>query len=115
MGPAVHHARDARGQRAVEAVDLAHRVGPQHVAGGVGAVEGGRVVDAEGQQQAARAVGVVELEVGVLEQLLDARERTSVGALWHPGLEREPFVEHQRLVPECRVEVRQCLVGQLGV
>ena len=55
-------------------VELEHAVGPERVAGAVGAVERRRVAHAERADQAARAVRVARREVRVAQQLLDALE-----------------------------------------
>src|SRR5258708_6770291 len=39
--PAVHHARQARGELRVDAVEFEHAVGPEHIARGIGAMECG--------------------------------------------------------------------------
>src|SRR5512139_88710 len=95
--PAVHHARQARGQLRVHRVELEQPVGPEHVARGVAAVEGTGVVHAQRVDQAARAVGVGQREVRMLEQRLGAREDLAV-VLGRQRLQREPLVDDERLV-----------------
>ena len=69
--PAVHHARQPRGHLRVQRVELEQPVGPEDVARGIAAVEGGRVADAQREDQAACAVRVLEREVRVLHQAAD--------------------------------------------
>ena len=109
--PAVECARQPCGQLRVEGVDLQHAQAPELVAGRVLAVKGRRVAAAVAEQQAACAVRVLQVEVGVRHQLAHQRQHMAV-AVGRTGLQCEPFVEYQLVTLEHGVETLQCLAGQ---
>jgi hypothetical protein len=111
VAPAVERARHARGELRIDRVEREHPVGPERVAGAVGAMEAGRVAEAERADQAARAVRVGEVEVGMREQPPDVLEHLAV-VLGRARLQREPLVEDERIVAEHRVEALERRVGE---
>ena len=114
LAPAVGVARHARGELRVGRVELDHAVGPEHVAGRVGAVKGRRIVGAQRADQAARPVRVADREVGVLEQLFGACEHAAV-QFRRARLQGEPGVDHERFAAEHRVELLQRAFSQCRV
>ena len=75
-GPAIERARQAGGHLRVERIQRQHLLGPEGVARAVGAVEGGGVVHAVGEDQGAGAVGVFQAEVAVAHELAHGLQPT---------------------------------------
>ena len=111
LRPAVERARDLRCELRVEGVELEDAVGPERVAGAVGAVEAARVGEAERADHAARAVRVGDAEGRVAHQPLDALEHP-VALLGRGRLQREPLVDDERIALEHRVEALEGGFGE---
>jgi len=55
----------------IDGIKLHYAVAPKHIAGGIAAVKGARVGAAITEDQAAGAVRIAQIEVGVFHQLAD--------------------------------------------
>ena len=104
--PVVQRARQAGGDLRVERVQRQHLIGPERVARAVRVVHAAGVVQAELEHQRAGAVRVAQGEGGMRHQLARVLHRGRAGR----GLQREPLVDHQRVVPPLVVEGGQRLL-----
>ncbi len=110
IGPAIEHRRQARRDLGVERVEPAHDVADQPIAGAVDAVEGMGVVHAEGADQGADLVRILQRESRVVHQLLDLVDGAAGG---HLGLHGKPLVHDQRIVAVALFELGQQHFGRV--
>ena len=108
--PVIQRAHQACGDLRVERVERDHLLRPEGIAAAVRGVELRRVAVAETENQAARAVGVLQREGRVGHQLAHGFH---IGGVGH-GLQAEPFVDDQRLVLEILIETVSAAAAALG-
>ena len=94
IAPGAERRQQPRGDLRIDLVELQRRVGDETIARAVGGVEAGRIAVGEGADQRVDAIGIGEAEGVTCGQALHPGERLRLG---DRRLQREPFVDDQRL------------------
>ncbi len=104
--------QQARRKRRIERIDRLGQIRQKLIPRSVGGVEGARIAHRKRGSERAHAIGIADIEVGMLAQLDDAGERI---AARRRRLHRKPFVDHQRVLAPALVELLKRFIEGVAV